>query len=82
MNQNTAREVRSAIKGFRAGIKRSGFSETNQLLFTGQFVADEFLEDTVSWTVAQKNVPTDDSAILGATMFLKTVEDKIDELLG
>ena len=82
MNQNTAREVRSRIKGFRAGIEMAGFSEANQLLFTGQHVADEFLVDTVSWSVIQEYVETDDGIVPGPTMFLKTVEDKIGELLG
>ena len=82
MTQNAAKEVKATLTGFRAGIEKSGFSEKTQLLFMGQYVADEFLKDTVSWALTQEDVETDGGTISGPTMFLQMVEKKIEDLLG
>ena len=82
MTQNAAKEVKAVIEGFRAGIGQSSFSKKIQQLRIGEHVADEFLKDTVSWSLAQEKVETDDGTILGPIMFLQTVEKKIKDLVG
>lgn len=73
MNQNVARDIRNAIKGFREGIKKSSYSESSQLRLTAEFVVDAFLQDETSKNKAR--------SFPGVFTFLDVVEKKIDELL-
>lgn len=78
MNQNTARKIRTAINGFRAGIKKANFSEIDQTRLTGEFVADTFLQDEAIKIIAKENYA---GCVPESVKFLQAVEEKIDELL-
>lgn len=82
MTQNAAIEVKATLAGFRAGIEKTALRENTQQLFTGQYVADEFLKDTASWSLTQEDVETNDGTVSGPIMFLQTVEKKIKDLVG
>ncbi len=73
MNQNAAREIRTAISAFRAGIAKSNFTENSQERLTGEYIADTFLQDKSSKDKA--------TSFPGIFEFLYAVEEKIDELL-
>lgn len=74
MNQNAAREIKVSIDAFRAGIKKSNFSTSSQERLTGEYIADNFLQDDKSKEAA-RSYP-------GASTFLNVVEKKVEELLG
>lgn len=82
MNQNAARDANITIKSFRAGIGKSIFTEIGQLRLTGEYIAEEFLQDNVSKIVAEADYVSEVGSVSGYIIFLQTVEEKIKELLG
>ncbi len=81
MSQNTAKEVRTAIKAFLTACSvMTPYSADSVIIRyrVGEYVANNFLADAVikDWLKASHDV------IFAYTMFLEAVEKRIEELLG
>ncbi len=68
MDQNTAHDVKIAIKFFEAGVAATGLSKTFQKMLTVMALEEEFLPKEYS--------------IGNYEVFLDVVKKKIDELIG
>lgn len=81
MSQNTAKEVRTAIKAFSAACRvMTPYGDKERIVRyrVGEYIANNFLADAAikDWLKASHDV------IFAYTMFLDAVERKIEELLG